>query len=65
MHFNHYNGSQCMFCVMLFLGWSWDSQDRPTFSEIHKWLNNVFSTSSVDEGNKVFNLAYFNVSYLY
>ncbi|KAL9988309.1 hypothetical protein ACROYT_G002742 [Oculina patagonica] len=29
--------------------WSWDALDRPTFSEIHKWLNSVFSTSSVDE----------------
>ena len=34
----------------IYLGWSWDPQDRPTFSEIHKWLNTVFSTTSVDEG---------------
>ncbi|XP_068694926.1 tyrosine-protein kinase ABL1-like [Montipora foliosa] len=29
--------------------WSWDPLDRPAFSEIHKWLNTVFSTTSVDE----------------
>lgn len=34
---------------MMMKCWSWDPQDRPTFSEIHKWLNTVFSTTSVDE----------------
>lgn len=34
---------------MMMKCWSWEPQDRPQFSNIHNWLNNVFSTTSVDE----------------
>ena len=43
----------CLSCINLVLGWQWDVEDRPTFSEIHKELNSMFHDSGgVTHGNR-------------